>query len=502
MSLKKNILANYASQFYVTLIGILMVPLYIKYMGAEAYGLVGFFGMLQALFNILDMGLTPTIARETARFRGGATDALSYRSLIRVLEWVFLSVALVGGSVIFALSGFIAQDWLQVSKLSELEVQIAVKLMSIIFAIRLMCGLFRGSISGSERVVWLCGFNSTIATFRFIGVLPLLLFIGVTPTIFFGFQLLVAVMELGVLLLYAYYLFPAIPKGEQLSWNWAQLKPTLKFSLTIATTTSVWVLVTQTDKLVLSKILPLAEYGYFTLAVLVASSIMMVGGPISGAVIPRLTRLKAAGDEEGVIALYRKITQLTAITTTSAASILAMFSEQVLWAWTGDVALAAKASSVLTLYAIGNGFLTITALQYYLQFANGDLRYHLIGNGFFIFIIIPSGIMATVKFGMLGAAWVWLISNGLMFFLWVPLVHLKFIKDMHRAWLVWDVGVISLLAIVATIFLASTSTWPQNQLGVALQLVLFGLMTLIVASIGSGWAREWVRSLWYEFKIR
>ncbi|MGH9879537.1 MAG: oligosaccharide flippase family protein, partial [Nitrososphaerales archaeon] len=68
MSLKRNIIANYASQIYVTLIGIVMVPLYVRYMGAEAYGLVGFFAMLQAWFQLLDMGLTPTMARETARF--------------------------------------------------------------------------------------------------------------------------------------------------------------------------------------------------------------------------------------------------------------------------------------------------------------------------------------------------------------------------------------------------------------------------------------------------
>ncbi len=64
MSLKKNIIANYASQLYVTGVGILILPLYIKYMGAEAYGLVGFFTMLQAWFAVLDLGLTPTIGRE------------------------------------------------------------------------------------------------------------------------------------------------------------------------------------------------------------------------------------------------------------------------------------------------------------------------------------------------------------------------------------------------------------------------------------------------------
>jgi O-antigen/teichoic acid export membrane protein len=50
-SLKRNILANYVSQFYVTIIGIVAMPLYLRYLGVEAYGLVGFFAMLQAWFN-------------------------------------------------------------------------------------------------------------------------------------------------------------------------------------------------------------------------------------------------------------------------------------------------------------------------------------------------------------------------------------------------------------------------------------------------------------------
>ena len=48
VSLKKNIIASYFSQAYVVLAGILILPFYITEMGAEAYGLVGFFAMLQA----------------------------------------------------------------------------------------------------------------------------------------------------------------------------------------------------------------------------------------------------------------------------------------------------------------------------------------------------------------------------------------------------------------------------------------------------------------------
>ena len=114
LSLKKNVLANYASQFYVTIVGIVMVPLYISYMGAEAYGLVGFFALIQGWFQLLDMGLTPTISRETARFRGGVTDALTLRQLFRALEFIFVGIAALGATAMMAGSGFIAGSWLRV----------------------------------------------------------------------------------------------------------------------------------------------------------------------------------------------------------------------------------------------------------------------------------------------------------------------------------------------------------------------------------------------------
>ena len=170
MSLKKNILASYATQIYVTLVGILILPLYLKYMGAEAYGLVGFFTMLQAWFNLLDMGLTPTVARETARFHGGATDALSYRRLLRALQLIFFAIAMLGGGAMFVFSGLIADRWLNVQTLPLAQVELALQLMAVSVALRWMSGLYRGCISGSERLVWLGGFNAFVATLRFVGV--------------------------------------------------------------------------------------------------------------------------------------------------------------------------------------------------------------------------------------------------------------------------------------------------------------------------------------------
>lgn len=482
MSLKRNIAANYASQLYVTVAGILMVPLYIRYMGAEAYGLVGFFTMLQAWFNLLDMGLTPTMARESARFHGGAISVLEYRRLARALEGVFAAIALLGGALLFALSGQIATGWLNANQLPIAEITTALQLMAVIVALRWMCGLYRGVITGAEKLVWLSGVNSAVATLRFVAVLPVLMFVNASPLAFFGFQLAVAVLELTALAWLSYRLLPPIPAGQRIRWEWAPLKPVLKFSLSIAFTSSVWVLVTQTDKLVLSKILPLADYGYFTLAVLVASGIMIVSGPISSALMPRMTRLQAEGQHDALIAVYRQATQLVTITAIPAALVLIFFAPQVLWAWTGDAALVQRAAPALRLYAIGYAILAVGAFPYYLQYAKGNLRLHLIGNVLFVLLLIPSVVWAATHYGMTGAGWAWLISNAVYFLAWTPLVHRRFAPSLHTRWLGRDVLQPSALPIIIATLLASFIHWPDSRFGLWMGLLAAGGFFVLLAA--------------------
>jgi O-antigen/teichoic acid export membrane protein len=491
-SLSNNILANYASQFYVTLIGIVILPLYIKYMGAEAYGLVGFFAMLQMWFSLLDMGLTPTMARETARFRGGAMDALSYRSLVRTLEGVFLTVAMVGGGAMFLVAGYIAHYWLKATQLPISEVQTSLQLMATIVAMRWICGLYRGAISGSERLVWLGGYNSFIATLRFVGVLFVLIFIGTTPTIFFSFQFCVAVVELTCLLIYAYRQLPIIPNGIRIPCSWTPLKPVLKFSLTIAFTSSVWVLVTQTDKLVLSKILPLAEYGYFTLAVLVASGVMMISGPVSGAIMPRMAKLEAEGNHADLIRIYRQATQLVAVIAGAASVTVVFCAEPLLWAWTGDKVLAHQAAPILILYSIGNGILAVAAFPYYLQYAKGDLRLHLIGNAVFVILLIPFIIWAASKYGGIGAGYVWLIMNLLSFVAWLPLVHRKFAPGLNLKWYFQDILIIFLVVAIAGFLLNAIFTHSDSRWWQIIKIFTMGLLVIFTGILSS--SEFWMRA--------
>ena len=436
LSLKKNILANYASQIYVSAIGILILPLYIKYLGAEAYGLVGFFTMLQAWFGLLDMGLTPTIGRETARYKGGSMAPLAFRQLVRALSLIFSGTALIGGGLLFLLSDVVATRWLNFDTLLSSEIVLAVQIMAVSVALRWMGGLYRGIITGSERLVWLSGFNVLIASLRFMAVFMSMWLYGFTPFVFFIHQLVVALIEVLGLLLMSERLLPSIRNfSEPIGWSFKPIKPVLKFALTIAFTSSVWVLVTQTDKLVLSGILPLADYGYFTLAVLAASGIMVISGPISSAILPRMSRLHAEGKHNELIQLYNNATQLVSVIAGSASIVIAFCAQPLLFAWTGSLEIASQTAPILRLYAIGNGFLAVSAFPYYLQYALGNLRYHLIGNAVMVVVLIPAIIGAATYFGAVGAGYVWLSVNGLYMVTWVGYVHHKLEPGLHWGWL-------------------------------------------------------------------
>ena len=486
MSLQRNIIASYASQIYVTLIGIFILPVYLKYMGAEAYGLVGFFTMLQAWFNLLDMGLTPTVARETARFKGGATDVLSYRRLLRSLQLIFVVIALLGGGAMFVFSASIADSWLNVHTLPLTQVQVSLQFMAVSVALRWMSGLYRGCLSGAERLVWLGGFNALIATLRFVGVLPVLIWVGNSPTVFFTYQLIVAVFELVIIAAKSHRLLPAVPQGQSLGWSFttlfAPIKPVLTFSVSIAFTSSAWVLVTQTDKLVLSKLLPLAEYGYFTLAVLAASGVMMVSGPISAALLPRMARLHAEANDVNLIALYRNATKLVAMTALTACFMLSFFSEKILWMWTGDLHASVQAAPVLRFYAIGNGFLAMAAFPYYLQFAKGNLKLHLSGSIFFLIILFPLLLWAVKNHGAIGAGYAWAMTNAIYFIAWPPLVHSRFIPGFHKNWILNDILPFALIGISSSLFFTKIISWPENRTSVAMLIILASLINTIICA--------------------
>lgn len=439
MALKKNIIANYFGQFYNIAIGIVMVPFYLTYLGAEAYGLVGFFALMQSWMALLDLGLSPTLSREVSKVRSLNTtvETIKFKSILHSLEFVFIIVSIVIAGFIILNSEWISHTWLKVDSLDLATVSYSISLMGIMIGFRFLSTLYASGIAGAEAQVWLNGASAFVNTLRFVGVIAVLHFIDNDIKLFFEYQLIITIIGL-VLMAYKFYALMGL-KRFQLYFSYQALKPIIPFAWGVAYTGGIWVFLTQLDKLLLSNILSLKEYGYFTLVVVVANAIIQLIGPITQALQPRMVSLMHQGEETEMLLLYRKATQYMAVFIFSVVGVASFYSYELLYAWTGNKEAALWAKEILFWYIMGNGILAILSFQYGLQFAHGELKWHIRYNTALAIISIPLISWMAYTYGALGVAILWFAIRLIGFVFWVPFVHHKFAPGIHKDWLFKDV---------------------------------------------------------------
>ncbi|RPH42561.1 MAG: lipopolysaccharide biosynthesis protein [Burkholderiales bacterium] len=492
MSLRLDLVVSYGSQLFVAAVGVAMLPPCRDLLGSEAYGLVAVMAVMQVCFQLLEFGLGPLLSREAARFRGGAVDAATLHAMLRTLEGVFLAIALVGAGAIIAAAPAIAGGWLRVETLSLDTVADAIVLIALATALRWGSTLYRGVVVGFESLVWLGGWESLIAVLRFVAVLPFLAFVSRDPLHFFAWQLAVSALEFAGFALRVRGLMPTPSATRPSRWSLAPLRGHQAFVFGVAFAGIVWIGVTQVDKVLLMRLLPLDEFGQYSMTVMLASVITMLVAPLSEVIVPRLVRLAAAGDRAGFHALYRHGTRGLCALVAPPVAVMTLFAEPVLAAYSGDAGLAAAGAPVLALYALGNGCLAVASFQYFLQYAHGDLRLHVRGNLLFSVTLVPAMVVGAQAFGMVGAGWAWFATNLAVLLAWVPVVHRRHAPGLHRGWLLEDVARPMAVAFAAAAAIHALLPMPHARPVLAAAL-LATLLAVAAATAAGGGVRGLLR---------
>ena len=495
--MRTRIIASYTEQMYSTALALLATPFYLRSLGPDGYGLVGVFTLMQLWMQLLDAGLSATLTREAARFGAGATAATEFRALVTLLSRIFLGTAFVLVVAGVVASHWIALHWLKIGALPVDKVAFAVAVMIATAAIRWRTEPFRDLVIGFEHTVWLKIFATLMSTARYGGSIGVLALFKGSFVAFFVYQLGVSVVEAAGVILKSYSLMP--PKDASApayKHSWRTLRPFLKFSLSIAFSSTVWLFASQFDKLLLSSILPLKSYAAFALAILAATGVALLGMPINLAILPRLTALKAAGEEKELERIYRKGTAFIAALAAPACLELVFFGGQVLWVWTGDIQIAREAGPILALYSMGNCLVAFTTFTYYLQYAHGDMKLHVIGNVGFVILLVPAFLFAATRFGALGTGTVWCIQNTLYLFGWAYVVHRKFAPGLHWRWLGRDIISVALPAVVIlALALRAPIVWYGSRLHDFAMLLALGLTCSVACAALIPDSREILMSL-------
>jgi len=435
---QRNLLANFAGVGWTIVIQLLCVPFYVALMGIEAYALVGFYLMLQAILQVLDLGLTPTMNREMARYSSKPDQACEMRDLARTFEAAYWIVGLGLGVILMLLASTIATRWINSTAISTSNVIAAVGMMGALLALQWPLSLYNGGLLGLQHQVRLNAIRAAAATLSAVGAVAVLRFVSGDVFVFFGWQMVVATLQVVLTALTFWRSMPAPTRVAR--FDIRLIRRTAPFATGMTGIAFFAMILVQMDKVVLSKLLPLEAFGYYVLAVTMASGLQLFITPIFTAVFPRLSSLVANDDHEAIRRLYHDASQLMAALVAPMAAVLSLFSFEVVSLWTGDASTAARTAPILAIFVIGTAINGLMHLPYALQIAYGWTSVGLALTVAKVVVFLPLLVWAVLRYGAIGAAAVWTLLNVAYLTVAVPLTHGRLLVGDAGRWFLADVG--------------------------------------------------------------
>jgi len=485
--LKRNVIANIAGQGWAALMAVLVVPLYIKLVGIEAFGLIGFFVMLQGLLVILDLGLGQTLNRELARYSALPDTLKETRNLLRSLEIVYWTVGIVIGASIAMLSPVIAQHWIKAQALSQETVQRAVLMMGLVLALQWPVSLYLNGLMGLQRQVLANAIRIVTATVASVGGVAVLALLSRDIVALFVWQVVVAGMSV---ILVAFMLWRQLSLGgHHARFSGTALQRVKRFAAGMTGITLAGAILIQADRVVLSNLLSLDRFAYYTLAWVVANGMYVFIVPIYSSFSPRFAALTAKGDAVGLRSLYHQGTQLMAALIAPIAAVLFFCSYEVVELWTGAAETAANTAPIVSLLIVGTTLNGLMILPYALQLAYGRTGIGLAISLALIALAFPALIFMATTYGAIGGAAVWAGLNALYLLVGIPVTHRKLLPGATHEWLLHDVAMPFFVAVVTVATLRSMLGTGADWLETAIHLCLIS-MSALTASM---WATPMTR---------
>lgn len=416
-SLRRNTIANLVGRIIPAALALLAIPVLVTRLGPEAYGLVGLSLTLEALFAFLDFGLSTAINREIARNVAAGLPPQANRDLLRTFEVLYWPIGIVILGVLIASSGWIASNGLNPSDLSESAIQFSLVVLAFSLAVRWPVSMYSGVLRGLQvqvlqNVVVVAG-----SAVRVLGGVATVVWISPTIQAFFVSQLIASVVQVTLVVVAAWWELPRSGRAPRFRTSIA--RSVWRFALGFGLIAILFQLLYQSGLLLVAKLLPLQDVGYYSLAAALAGLSVYVPYAVVDAAFPRFADQMKRQDAAGFRDTYRRAVLVSVLAALTFALPVVFFSADLLLVWTRSQEVAAGARGAATLLAVANLLYATWAVPYTAVIAAGALRLPLVLN----LVVVPCAILATAVAtsgaGTAGAAAVWACAN-LLFALVYP----------------------------------------------------------------------------------
>ena len=428
--IKRNILYNGFGQLASLLLGFVAVRFVFRKLGGDALGLIYFAQTLSVALTIgLQLGICESAVREVASHHSDRPDYI--KSLIRTSSLLYWAAYLALGVVSYIAAPYLVHHWV---KLNTMDASTATKMMRILTLgalVALPGGLYRALLPGLQHM----GITNLIdvagKALQQAGIFLILLMHGSLFQVacWIAFSTLVPVAVYWVVCAHYFSVRALLLPGFSL----AVVKENAGYASGLMTITLCsWVL-GQADKVIISKVLPLALLGIYTFARSAINQGMLLTSAISNAMFPHFAALHGAGKTDEMKRAYSRIHDLICFGTIPVFAGVPFVALPV-FSHVFDVRSAHALLLPSTLLCIGyymNGTLT---MPYMVSLAMRRQDIAVRQNLVALLIVPPIDLIAIHWFGLNGAGLSWVIYHVYAYSYGLPRICRECIGISPRTW--------------------------------------------------------------------
>lgn len=278
----RNAASSFLALAWLSLLSLFTIPIYIRLLGASEWGLVAACASLQIVSNLIDAGFSQIVPRWAAQ---DIQHPSRLRHHVILFRRLYICLALTMFCVLQIFASYLAHQWFQVPANRADALELCIQIVSFQFFFQFVNNLHIGLWNGLQHQVLAnvrtCGFG----TLKHAAALLALMSLQQAWVYATAFAC-VACMEVCVNAISVRRLLgtePIIETDSQVA-----LGPLLKEVSMLSGGILVGLIVSQLDRIILSRTVDVTSFGIYTVIVNLALAFLQLQAPVTRAYFPRI----------------------------------------------------------------------------------------------------------------------------------------------------------------------------------------------------------------------
>lgn len=364
----RNAASSFVALAWLSLLSMLTIPVYIRLLGVSEWGLVAACASLQILSNFIDAGFSQIVPRWAAQEAQHPEKLRQYVNLFRRL-YVCLGLTMFG--VLQASAGYLAHHWFQVPPGRADALELAIRIVSFQLLFQFVNNLHIGLWHGLQRQllanVRACGFGTLKHAAALVALMA-----GTREAWVYALAFAcVACIEVCANAVSVRRMLgsdPAAATGDKVA-----LVPLLGEVSVLSGGILVGLLVSQLDRIVLSRTVDVASFGIYTVVATLALAFLQLQAPITRAYFPLIVRDIQKNGRVSTGHLKRMLAA-TVFICTLPVLVACVFAPHILTLWLHDPIVVSTGTAPLRLLLLAVALNSLYGCIYQLFIATGKSK--------------------------------------------------------------------------------------------------------------------------------